>query len=67
MKLLVDAHLFDEQHQGTRTYLKGLYSELIPIAKDWHFFLVAHDIENLKSEFGNILIMSIVNIILFNY
>ena len=53
MKLLVDAHLFDEQHQGTRTYLKGLYSELIPIAKDWHFFLVAHDIENLKSEFGN--------------
>ena len=52
MNILVDAHIFDDKHQGTRTYLKGLYSELIVIAENWHFFLVAQDIENLKKEFG---------------
>lgn len=50
--ILVDAHVFDDKHQGTRTYLKGLYSELIPIAKNCHFFFVAQDIDNLKKEFG---------------
>ncbi|OBQ54937.1 glycosyltransferase family 4 protein [Tamlana sp. s12] len=50
--ILVDAHIFDDKYQGTRTYLKGLYSELIPIATNWHFFLVAKNIDNLKEEFG---------------
>lgn len=53
MNILIDAHVFDEKHQGTRTYLKGLYSELIPLAKDWSFFMVAYDIINLKKEFGS--------------
>ena len=48
MRLLIDAHIFDEKFQGTRTYLKGLYSALIPIAKEWEFFFVANDIENLE-------------------
>lgn len=52
MRLLVDAHIFDGKYQGTRTYLKGLYTELIKLAKDWHFFIVAQNIDNLKSEFG---------------
>lgn len=52
MNILIDAHVFDDKHQGTRTYLKGLYSELIPLAKDWNFFMVAIDITNLKKEFG---------------
>ncbi|MDB4533249.1 glycosyltransferase family 4 protein [Vicingaceae bacterium] len=52
MRLLIDAHIFDEKFQGTRTYLKGLYSALIPIAKEWEFFFVANDIENLEKEFG---------------
>lgn len=52
MNILVDAHIFDGKHQGTRTYLKGLYSELIIIAKQWHFYLVAYDTNNLKNEFG---------------
>ena len=52
MKLLVDAHIFDEKFQGTRTYLKGLYSALIPIAKDWEFYFIANDVENLEQEFG---------------
>lgn len=53
MNILIDAHVFDDKHQGTRTYLKGLYSQLIPLAKDWKFFMVANDIDNLKNEFGN--------------
>jgi len=53
MKILIDAHIFDDKYQGTRTYIKGLYSALIPIAKDWNFFFVANDIENLKREFGS--------------
>lgn len=52
MNILVDAHIFDDKHQGTRTYLKGLYFELILMAQDWHFYLVAHDIKNLEQEFG---------------
>ena len=52
MKLLIDAHIFDEKFQGTRSYLKGLYSSLIPIAKDWNFYFIANDIENLENEFG---------------
>tara|TARA_B100000809_G_C15108696_1_gene519729 strand:- start:366 stop:1478 length:1113 start_codon:yes stop_codon:yes gene_type:complete len=52
MNILIDAHIFDDKYQGTRTYIKGLYSALIPIAKDWNFFFVANDIENLKKEFG---------------
>lgn len=51
--ILVDAHVFDDKHQGTRTYLKGLYSHLIPIATDWHFYLAARNIDNLKKEFGS--------------
>lgn len=52
MKLLVDTHVFDDKHQGTRTYLKGLYGALIPMARHWTFYLVAKNIENLKKEFG---------------
>jgi glycosyltransferase involved in cell wall biosynthesis len=32
--------------------LKGLYSALIPMAKDWNFYFIANDIESLKLEFG---------------
>ena len=52
MRLLIDAHIFDEKFQGTRTYLKGLYSALIPMAKEWEFYFVANDIKNLEKEFG---------------
>ena len=53
MRLLIDAHVFDDKFQGSRSYLKGLYSAIIPIAKDWEFYFVAHDIENLRKEFGS--------------
>lgn len=52
MNVLVDGHVFDDKHQGTRSYLKGLYLALIPLCKDWNFFIAATNIGNLKNEFG---------------
>ncbi|GGG36540.1 glycosyltransferase family 4 protein [Bizionia arctica] len=52
MNILVDGHVFDDKYQGTRSYLKGLYLALIPICKDWNFFIAASNIDNLKKEFG---------------
>jgi len=52
MNILIDAHVFDEVHQGSRTYLKGVYSEMIPLLPDAHFFFAAYNPENLKVEFG---------------
>ncbi|MDO1502198.1 glycosyltransferase family 1 protein [Winogradskyella maritima] len=49
-KILIDAHVFDDKHQGTRTYLKGLYNALLPIAKDWHFYFVARNVDILQRE-----------------
>jgi glycosyltransferase involved in cell wall biosynthesis len=50
--VFVDCHVFDGNLQGTTTYLKGLYQELIN-DKSKNFFLAAHNIENLQSIFGN--------------
>lgn len=52
MKIFVDCHVFDKGFQGTRSYIQGLYLELIKDEKK-HFFLAANDIENLKKTFGN--------------
>lgn len=50
-KLLVDAHTFDENHQGIRTFMKGIYSALKIPASDLEVILIANDVENLKQEF----------------
>lgn len=52
VKIFVDAHVFDNEHQGSRTYLREIYSKLI-LKKDLRFFFAAHDIENLASIFGH--------------
>lgn len=53
MRLLVDCHCFDyPTPQGINTYIKGLYSSLIEIAKDIEFYFSANDTDNLKSVFG---------------
>jgi glycosyltransferase involved in cell wall biosynthesis len=52
INILVDCHVFDGKPQGTTTYLKGLYSELIKDSSI-NFYFVALDIENLKNIFGN--------------
>jgi glycosyltransferase involved in cell wall biosynthesis len=51
IKIFVDCHVFDYGFQGTRTYLQGLYSELIKNT-NFEFYLAATDVQNLKKCFG---------------
>ena len=51
MRLLVDCHVFDGKFQGTRTYLEGLYEQMIK-HDDIDFYFAAHKVEKLKSVFG---------------
>lgn len=51
IKIFVDCHVFDGNFQGTTTYLKGLYLELIK-QKNILFFFACYDIEALKKVFG---------------
>jgi glycosyltransferase involved in cell wall biosynthesis len=53
MKIFVDAHLFDGSYHGSRTYLKGIYTEMIDLKKEWHFYFAGNNISKLKKEFGN--------------
>lgn len=49
--IFIDCHIFDGGFQGTRTYIQGLYLEMIK-NKEIHFFFAACDTDNLKSIFG---------------
>lgn len=51
IKILVDCHVFDKGFQGTRTYIQGLYAELIK-DKSKHFYLVSSNNTNLEAAFG---------------
>lgn len=51
IKIFVDCHVFDKGFQGTRSYIQGLYLELIK-EKGKIFYFAATDIENLRSVFG---------------
>ncbi len=50
IRIFVDAHVFDEKYQGTRTYIRELYS-LLALEPGLEIFFGAHDPENLKNEF----------------
>lgn len=52
MKIFLDAHVFDEAGQGSKTYLKGVFTEAIQHRRDINFVLAACDSEGLKTEFG---------------
>jgi len=54
IKLFVDAHSFDKEHQGTRTFIKRLYLELWKLRPDIELYFGARDIDNLKEEFKEI-------------
>jgi glycosyltransferase involved in cell wall biosynthesis len=51
MNLLVDAHVFDGKYQGTRTYLEGMYKEMIK-HEDIDFFFAASKLDIVKNIFG---------------
>jgi glycosyltransferase involved in cell wall biosynthesis len=50
IRLFVDAHVFDKGFEGTRTFIKGIYSEMANY-NDVELFLAAADVENLKRSF----------------
>jgi glycosyltransferase involved in cell wall biosynthesis len=51
IKIFVDCHVFDGNFQGTTTYIKGLYMELIE-DKNYHFFFGSNNTDFLKTIFG---------------
>ncbi len=52
IKLFVDAHVFDGKYQGSRTFIKELYS-IIATMQDVQLHMGAYDINNLKNIFGD--------------
>ncbi|WP_051398071.1 glycosyltransferase family 4 protein [Runella limosa] len=50
MKIFIDAHVFDNEYQGTRTYIKEIYNILVK-RNDIEFYFAAFDIENLRANF----------------
>ena len=51
MRILVDAHVFSGKFQGTRTYIKGLYSSLILRNQKWFFYIASDNSDLIKREF----------------
>ena len=56
IRIFVDAHVFDSEYQGTRTFIREIYLILAGKA-DLELYLAACDIENLKKE--NVLTLAI--------
>jgi glycosyltransferase involved in cell wall biosynthesis len=52
IKIFVDCHVFDHGYQGTRTYIEGLYREMIKLNPNMEFYFAACDVKNLKQCFG---------------
>jgi glycosyltransferase involved in cell wall biosynthesis len=52
MNLFIDAHLFDSPPEGSRTYIKGLYSELIEKNPSIYFYFAAFNTQELRDQFG---------------
>ena len=52
IKLFVDAHVFDGKFQGSRTFIKELYT-LLATNENIELYLGANDINNLKNIFGD--------------
>jgi len=51
MNILIDAHVFDGKYQGSRTYIKELYSKAVIQFPQINFYFAAADIENLRKNF----------------
>lgn len=50
IRIFVDAHVFDGEYQGTRTFIKELYTALLK-KNNVTIYLAACDIDNLKNIF----------------
>ena len=49
--LFVDGHVFDGEFQGTRTYVKEIYLELLRLCPDIFVYFGANNIESVKNIF----------------
>jgi glycosyltransferase involved in cell wall biosynthesis len=50
--ILVDAHIFDKEPQGTTTYIKGLYNAFAEMfSEDYNIYITASNIDLLKHSF----------------
>lgn len=52
INLFVDCHVFDGNFQGTTSYIRGLYQELVHV-KNIHFFFASSDVVALEKIFGS--------------
>ncbi|HTD93730.1 MAG TPA: glycosyltransferase family 1 protein [Chitinophagaceae bacterium] len=51
IRLFIDAHCFDQEYQGSRTFLEGIYRSLIR-NPDIHFFFGVSGVQQLSRIFG---------------
>jgi glycosyltransferase involved in cell wall biosynthesis len=52
LRIFVDCHVFDGSFQGTTTYIKGIYKELVKDSSI-QFYLGANDISHVRQVFGD--------------
>lgn len=52
LKILVDCHVFDHGFQGTTSYIRGLYTEMIKNDAFEYYLIAAHP-EKIEKVFGN--------------
>jgi glycosyltransferase involved in cell wall biosynthesis len=52
MRLFVDAHILDDLGQGSKTYLKGLYSAALTQNVDADFYFATNTLDSFEKEFG---------------
>lgn len=53
LKIFVDCHCFDGKYQGSRTFIKGIYTSL-SCSTEIDIYLGAYDIKKLQSEFPSV-------------
>ena len=54
IKIFIDAHAFDKEHQGTRAFIKRLYQSLAAMAPEVQLFFGARDVARLRNELGDL-------------
>jgi glycosyltransferase involved in cell wall biosynthesis len=54
IRLFVDAHVFDGEYQGTRSFLKEIYKRIAQMPDRFELYLGAHDTGNLQKIFPSL-------------
>lgn len=52
-KIFVDAHVFDGEFQGTRTYIEEIYKNILDTNPEITIYFGTNKIENVKKAFGS--------------